>query len=39
VLEDEARKITKELADLIHEFCGGGVTHFLLNANGDEFEI
>jgi lysyl-tRNA synthetase class 2 len=39
VLEDEARAITKELADLIREFCCGGVTHFLLNANGDEFEI
>jgi len=39
VLEDEARTITKKLADLISEFCSGEVTYSLLNARKNVFEI
>ncbi len=35
----EAEAITKELADLVKEFCGGEVTHFLLDASQNEVEI
>jgi len=39
VSKDEARAITKELADLVQEFCGGEVTSLLLNASQSEVEI
>ncbi len=39
VSKDEARAITKELADLVREFCGGEVTYLLLNASQSEVEI
>ncbi|GAI13869.1 unnamed protein product, partial [marine sediment metagenome] len=39
VSKDEARAITKELADLVREFCGGEVTFLLLNASQSEVEV
>jgi len=39
VSKDEARAITKELADLVREFCGGEVAYFLLDASQSEVEI
>jgi len=39
VSKDEARAITEELADLVHEFCGGEVTYLLLDASQSEVEI
>jgi len=39
VLKDEAETITKELADLVQEFCGGEVKSFLLDASRGEAEV
>jgi len=39
VLRGEAETITKELADLVREFCGGKTTYFLLYATQSEVEI
>ena len=39
VSKDEASAITKELADLVQEFCGGEVTYLLLDASQSEVEI
>ena len=39
VSPDEAKAITAELADLVKEFCGGEVKHFLLDARQNEAEI
>jgi lysyl-tRNA synthetase class 2 len=39
VLRSEAEAITKELADLVTEFCGGEVKHFLLDASQNEAEV
>jgi DNA/RNA-binding domain of Phe-tRNA-synthetase-like protein len=39
VSTQEARTITEELADLVREFCGGQVTHFLLDAARNEAQI
>jgi len=39
VSRDEAEAITKELADLVKEFCGGQVAYFLLDASQNEVEI
>jgi DNA/RNA-binding domain of Phe-tRNA-synthetase-like protein len=39
VSKDEAKSITAELADLVKEFCGGEVSHFLLDAARNEAEI
>jgi DNA/RNA-binding domain of Phe-tRNA-synthetase-like protein len=39
VLRDEAEAITKELADLVREFCGGEVKYFLLDATQSEVEV
>jgi len=39
VSRGEAETITKELADLVKEFCGGKVTYFLLDAKQTEVEI
>ena len=39
VSKGEAEVITKELADLVQEFCGGEVTYFLLDASQNEVEI
>jgi len=37
--KDEAETITKELADLVGEFCGGRVAYFLLDATRSEVEV
>ncbi len=37
--KDKADSITKELADLVQEFCGGRVAYFLLYATRSEIEI
>jgi len=37
--KDEAEAITRELADLVKEFCGGRVAYFLLHAAQSEVEI
>jgi DNA/RNA-binding domain of Phe-tRNA-synthetase-like protein len=39
VLRGEAEAITKELADLVREFCGGEVKHLLLDASQNEVEV
>jgi DNA/RNA-binding domain of Phe-tRNA-synthetase-like protein len=39
VLRGEAEAITKELADLVTEFCGGKVSYFLLDASQNEVEV
>jgi hypothetical protein len=39
VSKDKAEAITKELADLVKEFCGGKVAYFLLYATQSEVEI
>lgn len=39
VSRDKAEAITKELADLVREFCGGTVAHFLLDASQSEVEV
>ena len=39
VSKDEASAITKELADLVREFCGGEATYLLLDASQSEVEI
>jgi lysyl-tRNA synthetase class 2 len=39
VLRGEAEAITKELADLVTEFCGGEVKYFLLDASRNEVEV
>ena len=39
VLRGEAEAITKELADLVQEFCGGKVSYFLLDASRNEVEV
>ncbi len=39
VSKDEAETITAELAELVHEFCGGEVKYFLLNVTRNEVEI
>jgi DNA/RNA-binding domain of Phe-tRNA-synthetase-like protein len=39
VLRSEAEAITKELADLVQEFCGGKISYFLLDATQSEVEI
>jgi len=39
VAKDEAEAITRELADLVKEFCGGQVTYFLLGATRNEAEL
>jgi lysyl-tRNA synthetase class 2 len=39
VSKDKAEAITKELADLVKEFCGGKTTYFLLYATQSEVEI
>jgi len=39
VSKDKASAITKELADLVREFCGGKVTYLLLDASQSEVEI
>jgi DNA/RNA-binding domain of Phe-tRNA-synthetase-like protein len=39
VSRDKAEAITKELAGLVGEFCGGTVTHFLLDAAQNEVEV
>jgi lysyl-tRNA synthetase class 2 len=39
VLKGEAEAITKELADLVTEFCGGEVKYFLLDASRNEVEV
>jgi len=39
VSKDKAEAITKELADLVREFCGGKTTYFLLYATQSEVEI
>ena len=39
VSRDEAKTITKELADLVKEFCRGEVTYLLLDARQSEVEI
>jgi lysyl-tRNA synthetase class 2 len=39
VSKDKAEAITKELADLVKEFCGGRVSYFLLYASQGEVEI
>ena len=39
VSKQEARKITRELANLVQEFCGGEVTFFVLDAAQNEAEI
>jgi hypothetical protein len=39
VSRQEAEAITKELADLVVEFCGGQATYFLLDASHNEVEI
>ncbi len=39
VSRSEAEAVTKELADLVKEFCGGGVTYFLLDTGQNEVEI
>jgi DNA/RNA-binding domain of Phe-tRNA-synthetase-like protein len=39
VLRDEAEAITKELADLVREFCGGETNYFLLDESQSEAEV
>lgn len=39
VSRDEAEAITKELANLVKEFCSGQVTYFWLDASQNEVEI
>jgi lysyl-tRNA synthetase class 2 len=39
VSKDKAEAITKELADLVREFCGGEVKYFLLDTNQSEVEV
>ena len=39
VLRGEAEAITRELADWVTEFCGGKVSHFLLDASQNESEV
>ena len=39
VLRGEAEAITRELADLVTEFCGGKVSYFLLDASQNEVEV
>jgi len=39
VSRDEAEAITKELANLVKEFCGGQATYFLLDAKQNAAEI
>jgi DNA/RNA-binding domain of Phe-tRNA-synthetase-like protein len=39
VSRDEAEAITKELADLVREFCGGEVRYFLLDDSQSEVEV
>ena len=39
VAKGEAEAITRELADLVKEFCGGQVTYFLLDATRNEAEL
>jgi len=39
VSRDEAEAITKELANLVKEFCGGQATYLLLDARQNEAEI
>ncbi len=39
VLRGEAEAITRELADLVTEFCGGEVSYFLLDASRNEVEV
>ena len=39
VAKGEAEAITRELADLVKEFCGGQVTYFLLDAIRNEAEL
>jgi DNA/RNA-binding domain of Phe-tRNA-synthetase-like protein len=39
VLRDEAEAITKELADLVREFCGGEINYFLLDNSQSEVEV
>jgi DNA/RNA-binding domain of Phe-tRNA-synthetase-like protein len=39
VSKDEAEAITKELADLVRQFCKGEVSYFLLDASQSEVEI
>jgi DNA/RNA-binding domain of Phe-tRNA-synthetase-like protein len=39
VLRDEAEAITKELAGLVREFCGGEVRYFLLDNSQNEVEV
>ncbi len=39
VSRDEAEAITRELADLVKEFCGGQVKYFLLEASQNEVEV
>ena len=39
VLRGEAEAITRELVDLVQEFCGGEVKYFLLDASLNEAEV
>lgn len=39
VSRDKAEAITKELADLVREFCGGTVAYFLLDTSQSEVEV
>jgi DNA/RNA-binding domain of Phe-tRNA-synthetase-like protein len=39
VLRGEAEAITRELAELVREFCGGTATYFLLDASRNEAEV
>jgi DNA/RNA-binding domain of Phe-tRNA-synthetase-like protein len=39
VLRGEAEAITRELADLVRQFCGGEVRYFLLDAQQNEAEV
>ncbi len=39
VAKGEAEAITRELADLVKEFCGGQLTYFLLDAARNEAEL
>lgn len=39
VSKDEAKTITRELTDLVKEFCGGEITYFLLDISRTEVEV
>lgn len=39
VSKGKAEAMTRELADLVKEFCGGEITYFLLDASRNEVEI